>query len=82
AEAFAAGRIGVDHVDALVRANQTELSDAFARDETMLVGHARQLGYRDFERVLRYWEHCADDTRAEQAADAHHAARHLHASPT
>ncbi|MBI2709477.1 MAG: DUF222 domain-containing protein [Actinobacteria bacterium] len=82
AEAFRDGRLGADHVDALIHARDGELAEVFARDEAVLVGHAETLGYPEFARALRYWKLLADDTKAERDAGAPSAARRLHVSAT
>jgi len=82
AAALAAGVISADHAHRLVRANRTDVEDVFARDEELLVEHARQLGWTAFDRAVSYWEQLADPTEAEADAEAQHDARRAHRSQT
>ncbi|HEX2578510.1 MAG TPA: DUF222 domain-containing protein [Aquihabitans sp.] len=80
--AFEAGKLSVDHVDVLCGANRPPLEALFARDEALLVSYAKELGYDDFQRVVRHWEDCGDDATADDRAERGHAERHLRAAPT
>src|ERR1700704_3940868 len=66
---FEAGRISSDHVAVLARADQPHLSEVFARDEAMLVGFAKTMGFEDFRRSIDYWRQRADDHSEHTAAD-------------
>ncbi len=82
AAALADGDISAEHADRLARANRSGLEAAFARDEEMLVGHARELSWADFARAVAYWEQLAapDDTEAD--AQSQHDVRRAHCSET
>ncbi|MEX2292311.1 MAG: DUF222 domain-containing protein [Acidimicrobiales bacterium] len=69
AEAFASGRITVDHVRLLAHAHH-KAPEAFAQDEVRLVERAATLLYSSFETVIRYWIHRndTDDTEADAAS--------------
>jgi hypothetical protein len=67
--AFEAGELSTDHVDVLAAANHEPLQALFARDEELLVGHARALSFDDFVRLVRHWRNCADDAAADDAED-------------
>jgi len=82
AAAVRAGHIGAWEARLLADANRPEVAADFARDEEMLVGHARTLGLTDFGRAVRYWEQLADPDGAEARARDQHAARRAHLSKT
>ena len=63
--AWAAGRIGSDHVRRLVDACTPERTEAFARVETDLVASAENLEWVGFERVVAMFEMAADDERLD-----------------
>ena len=60
AEAFAAGRIGTDHVDLLARAAGEGRHELFARDETVLVAQCEELTYGQVVKAIQYWCQRAD----------------------
>jgi hypothetical protein len=68
--AWLAGEIADSHVDALARMRSARTEEALGRDEEELVGHARELPFSEFSRVLSYWAYRADPDGAEQAAEA------------
>jgi hypothetical protein len=78
--AWLGGHLSRYHVDALCQARTAATADSFARDETMLVNQAHQLSFRQFQRVLAYWQQLADPDGVEHDADATRAARRLHLS--
>jgi hypothetical protein len=78
--AWRAGAITHAHVDALVAARTDATADAFDRDETMLVGLAGDLSWREFHRAVTYWRQLADPDGVETDAVTRHAARRLHLS--
>ncbi|HEX2575549.1 MAG TPA: DUF222 domain-containing protein [Aquihabitans sp.] len=80
--AFEAGELSVDHVDVLCSANRPPLEALFARDEALLVSYAKELGYDDFQRVVRHWENCGDDATADERAERGHAERYLRSAKT
>ncbi|HEX2577538.1 MAG TPA: hypothetical protein VHK88_14395, partial [Aquihabitans sp.] len=53
--AFEDGSLSADHVDVLCRANHAPLEALFARDEAVLVGHARTMHYDDLVRLVDHW---------------------------
>ena len=58
-EAVAAGRLSIDHVDLLARA-QHAAPERFAADEGMLVGQCAGLRFPQAEQVVAYWRLHAD----------------------
>ena len=60
AEAFAAGRIGTDHVDLLTRAAGEGRHELFARDEPVLVAQCEELTYGQVVKAIQYWCQRAD----------------------
>lgn len=82
ATAFAAGELSADHVDALCAANHEPLTALFARDEALLVGHGRCLGFDHFHRAVAYWRAAADDDASEARARDRHHSRYLRAATT
>jgi hypothetical protein len=77
AEAFAAGELSADHVDALGRCNRGVLRAVFGRDEQMLVTHAKRLSYSEFLRMLAYWLLAADPDGDRDRAKQQRARRYL-----
>ena len=70
AAAFCAGEIGVAQVDALAQAAAgpgPDTAAAFARDEALLVGHAKDLKFAALRSVLSYWTQLADPEGAEES---------------
>ena len=80
--AWLAGEITEAHVSQLVRVRTPATAELFARDEALLVGHARELRYSHFVRAVAYWEQLANPDGVEDRAAAHQAARRLHLSQT
>ncbi len=78
--AWGAGDISGIHAAMLVRAGAGKRADVFARDEELLVGHARELRFSHFCRALRYWCYRADPDGAEDEAADDHKARRVHLS--
>ncbi len=77
--AMGEGRLTVDHVRLLARAQRAD-ADAFAADEGRLVAKAEQLLFSGFEKVIRYWVqvHAPDDAEAD--AEELHDQRRVDAS--
>jgi hypothetical protein len=70
AEAFSAGEIGVAQLDALAQAASGPgpgTAEAFARDEALLVEHAKGLKFAPFRSVLAYWTQLADPEGAQES---------------
>ena len=80
--AWLAGDIGRAQVRMLASARTTETAACLARDEAMLVDHARTLGYRLFVKALAYWGQLADPEGTERSAERQHDDRRLHLSRT
>ncbi|HUO49021.1 MAG TPA: DUF222 domain-containing protein, partial [Acidimicrobiales bacterium] len=68
AEAWRAGEVQAQHVEALSAQVRPDTAKAFERDEAMLVGYARTLRFDHFPRALAYWAQLADPDGTE--ADA------------
>lgn len=81
AEAFAAGRISVDHVRLLAHAHGTA-PEAFEADEARLVEAAATLLFSSFETTIRYWVHRHDPDGAAADAASQHAQRRVDCSET
>ena len=60
ATALGAGRISMDHVDLLGRADQPHRRDLFARDEALLVDQCATLRHIQAVRAVEYWTQQAD----------------------
>lgn len=65
AAAFDAGDITSSHARVLARALNPRTADAFTRDETMLVGHARKLTADQLAQVVEFWLSRHDPDGAE-----------------
>ena len=80
--AWLRGEVGEAHVQAIFDHARPETAEALARDEEMLVGHARTLRFDHFARVVAYWAQLADPDGAEDEAERQRARRdvYLHAS--
>ena len=81
AKAFGAGDISQRHASVLASLNGGRFGDAFARDEVMLVGFARTMGWAEFCRAVEYWRQCADPDGIERDAAHDEALRRVHLSP-
>ncbi|MCA1695113.1 MAG: 13E12 repeat family protein, partial [Actinobacteria bacterium] len=77
--AWLAGQINDAHVAALDKARR-RVEKAFASDEEQLVGHAKELVFSHFRRVLAYWLQQVDPDGDERDADKQHDSRHLNLS--
>lgn len=79
---FAAGRITVEHVEALAKARDRSKATAvaFDRDQTLLVAWAESLSFVPFAKRLAEWVRVADEAAAEADAAAKHERRRLHLS--
>lgn len=83
ARGLADGQVGVAQAQAIARHHRNaRTSDALARDEGLLVEHARALPWRSFVRVLAYWAQLADPDGCESGAEDRRHRRHLHLSQT
>ena len=80
-EALVQGDIGTAHAERLGTA-ASRAPEAFARDEALLVEHAKTLRFADFHRALAYWEQLADPDGVEKDAKAHDLSRSLYLSQT
>lgn len=73
------GDINGAHAGVLAKA-QRRASEAFSRDEEMLVGYAINLRFGQFARVLAYWEQRADPDGDERDAQRQHESRRVNLS--
>ena len=78
--AWLAGDIGEAQVGLLARSRTDATAEAFARDEEMLVAHAKALRFHQYARVLAYWRYRADPDGREASAEEQLASRRLHLS--
>ena len=67
AGAVVAGRISMDHVDLLARADQPHRHHLFARDEAMLVEQCATLRHHQVVKAVEYWCQSADSRDAVRA---------------
>jgi hypothetical protein len=81
AKAFAAGDIGQRHASVLASLAGGRTAELFGRDEVMLVGFARTMGWAEFCRAVEYWRQCADPDGAERDVAHDEALRRVHLSP-
>jgi Domain of unknown function (DUF222)/HNH endonuclease len=77
AEAWGNGAIGVDQAQAIAAARRHRTESAMARDESMLVAQAAQMGFEDFYRALSYWKQLADPDGADAAEEDRKGARNV-----
>jgi hypothetical protein len=75
AEAWREGEIGLDAARAMAGARRHRTEAAMERDEAMLVGQAKELGFEDFDRVLAYWKQLADPDGADASEEEKKASR-------
>lgn len=83
AAALAAGEIGLEHVRVLGRlacSDRDPVARAFPNAEEQLLGYAKTLPFKDFEKALKYWEQLVDQDGTEEKAERLKASRRLHLS--
>ena len=69
-DAFRSGSIGACHVRVLSGLRNERTEQLLARDEEMLVGHARTLRFGQFCRAAAYWKMRADPDGTEEDDDS------------
>lgn len=77
-EAFRSGSIGASHVRVLTGLRNDRTQEFLARDEEMLVGHARTLRFGQFCRAAAYWKMRADPDGAGDDDDGRHNRRDVY----
>lgn len=82
AAAVTDGRLSLDHVDLLGRANRPWRNAVFADHEQALVDECAKLRFAEAARVVAYWCQRADAEAAEEEGRLRHDAAGLHASTT
>jgi hypothetical protein len=82
AAALGAGRLSMDHVDLLGRANQEHRHELFARDEELLVEHCATLRHAQAVRAVEYWMQLADTATGDSTPPPAERPSRLHASTT
>jgi hypothetical protein len=82
AQAWRDGAIGTDQAQAIARARRHRTEGAMARDESMLVAQAAEMGFEDFYRALSYWKQLADPDGADDAEVARREARNVFLEPS
>jgi Domain of unknown function (DUF222) len=82
ATAWSSGAISADHVEVLARLHGGVTEAPFERDEELLVGFARTLTFREFERAVDYWRLHADPDGAEDGARAREDGRRATLGPS
>ena len=76
------GRLSMDHVDLLGRADQPHRHDLFTRDEQMLVKECSKLSHADAVRAVEYWMQRADGETGDSTTPPQPHASSVHASTT
>ncbi len=82
AEAWREGRIGRDQARAIAGARRHRTASSMARDESMLVSYAAEMGFEDFYRALSYWKQLADPEGSDDAEEARRVARDAFLEPS
>jgi hypothetical protein len=75
ARAWADGDITAEQVAVMARAHTPATDEALQRDQAMLADEARHLRFRNFARLVAYWEQLADPDGSEEQAEARRARR-------
>jgi Domain of unknown function (DUF222)/HNH endonuclease len=81
-EAFMDGDIGAAQFDALAKVRTPVTEAAFARDEALLVGQAKELKFEPLVAALAYWEQHADPDGADEADMERRARRDVYVTPS
>ena len=79
-EAWLDGDITAAHVGTIAGLRRDVTEEALARDEEMLVGHARTLRFDHFSRATTYWEQLADPDGSEAGAEERRSRRDVYLS--
>jgi Domain of unknown function (DUF222) len=82
AAAVGAGRVSMDHVDLLGRADQTHRHDLFLRDEELLVDQCATRRHAQAVRAVEYWTQLADTATGENTPPPAERVSGLHPSTT
>jgi hypothetical protein len=84
-DALAAGEITERHAKTLADLSgspRKAVSSGFGDAEVELVGHAKSLGFDEFQTAVRYWESLVEQDGVEDQAARDHESRHVHLSET
>jgi len=84
-DALAAGAITERHAKTLADLSgspRKAVSCGFGDAEVELVGHAKSLGFDEFQTAVRYWESLVDEDGVEEQAGRDHESRYVHLSET
>jgi hypothetical protein len=81
AGAIAAGDVSVRHAMVLASLAGGRTAEFFARDEALLVDHARTMAWADFARAVEYWRQHADPDGVERDTQHDQTLRRVHLSP-
>jgi hypothetical protein len=82
AKAFEEGDITSAHLDLVASVRRDDTEEALARDEALLVKHARRLPFEHFTRAVAYWDQMADPDGTEEAAEARRSRRDVYLEPS
>jgi hypothetical protein len=82
AEAWSEGSIGGAHIDAMAKVRSEKTKEALARDETLLLRHAKEMKFAPFCGLLAYWEQLADPDGADESDMARRVRRNVYLAPT
>lgn len=67
AAAWGAGEISEAHVRRILAARNPRTAELLARDEAVLVDHAKTMAFHEFQQAMAYWELRADPDGADAA---------------
>jgi hypothetical protein len=81
-EAFTSGELSSSRVNLLVNTNQPRVSEAFARDEEVLLDIVKTTRFADACSAMKYWQLRADPDGSEDEAKRKFEARSAHISKT
>jgi hypothetical protein len=82
AQAWAAGEVGGAHIDLLGGARNERTAELLARDEALLVDHARTLRFAEFKQAVDYWLVAADPDGCDADAIERRQRREVHLDET
>jgi hypothetical protein len=80
--ALGEGRVSMDHVDLLGRADQEHRHELFVRDEELLVEQCATLRHAQAVKAVEYWMQCADTATGDSTPPPRERPSRLHASTT
>ena len=79
-DAWSVGDISAEHVRILAKVRRPGLEARLAEDEATLVGHAKELTFHQFAKIVAYWAQCADPKGDEELFEDQQEQRRFHLS--